>query len=417
MTELNPDFAMQARATATGEVRFHINELFYSKTDKRGVIENGNHVFQRVSGYDWPDLIKAPHKIVRHPDMPKGVFYFLWSRIKKNEEVGFYAKNRDKDGNYYWVFASVVPIEGGYLSMRLKPSCGLLDKVMPIYAEMKRREDAGELTPEQSADFMIDQIAELGYPKYEAFQSIALSAEVQSRCEKMGKKLPQKLQRLSTMADSILQVHKETTDLKEAITEIRTVPLNMRILASRLENAGGPISAISVNYTQMLEEMAAWVKTFIEGDACVFAGIRDAVLRSQFLGFTSQLAYEMVEDSHTEMKSTENKQSVQRNIDELELITEQAEKRVASSTADVEAEATRFGRSVLDMKRFVTGLSSTRMMCKIESAALSERGTALTGIVEQLDLCQTEIEKRLSHIVELNGVVESNTSMLRATYQ
>ena len=43
----------------------------------------------------------------------------------------------------------------------------------------------------------------------------------------------------------------------------------------------------------------------------------------------------------------------------------------------VESEATRLGRSVLDMKRYVTGLSSTRMMCKIESAALNGSGDSL----------------------------------------
>ncbi|SNS81904.1 hypothetical protein [Antarctobacter heliothermus] len=80
----------------------------------------------------------------------------------------------------------------------------------------------------------------------------------------------------------------------------------------------------------------------------------------------------------------------------------------------VESEAKRFARSVLDMKRYVTGLSSTRMMCKIESASLSGSGTALTGIVEQLDECQREIEQRLARMVELNAVIQSNTGMLRS---
>jgi len=84
------------------------------------------------------------------------------------------------------------------------------------------------------------------------------------------------------------------------------------------------------------------------------------------------------------------------------------------SLQSVEAEAKRFARSVLDMKRYVTGLSSTRMMCKIESAALSNSGTALVGIVEQLDACQDEIEERLARMVELNSVIQSNTAMLRS---
>ncbi|HBT02960.1 MAG TPA: chemotaxis protein, partial [Citreicella sp.] len=80
----------------------------------------------------------------------------------------------------------------------------------------------------------------------------------------------------------------------------------------------------------------------------------------------------------------------------------------------VEMEAMRLGRSVLDMKRYVTGLSSTRMMCKIESAALTGTGDSLSGIVDQLDAGQDEIEARLAKIVELNTVIQSNTGMLRA---
>ena len=33
------------------EARFDINELFFSRTDLRGVIEYGNEVFCRMSGY------------------------------------------------------------------------------------------------------------------------------------------------------------------------------------------------------------------------------------------------------------------------------------------------------------------------------------------------------------------------------
>ena len=55
------------------EVPFTFEELFFSRTDWRGVILAGNSVFQRVSLYDWDELIQKPHNVIRHPDMPKGV--------------------------------------------------------------------------------------------------------------------------------------------------------------------------------------------------------------------------------------------------------------------------------------------------------------------------------------------------------
>jgi aerotaxis receptor len=169
-----------------------------------------------------------------------------------------------------------------------------------------------------------------------------------------------------------------------------------------------------VNYSQMLEEMSTWVNTFVEGDSCVFARIRDAILNCQFLGFAAGLGQEIAEAlTRPEVDCMPgHDMAAERAI--VESLREGFLTQTRESLSSVESEAMRFGRSVLDMKRYVTGLSSTRMMCKIESAALSEQGTALGGIVEQLDACQNEIEKRLARIVELNALIQSNTSMLRA---
>ena len=90
--------------------------------------------------------------------------------------------------------------------------------------------------------------------------------------------------------------------------------------------------------------------------------------------------------------------------------------KTIASLQNVELEARRFSRSVLDMKRYVTGLSSTRMMCKIESASLAESGTELAGIVDQLDDGQNEIEARLARIVELNAIIQGSTAMLRSLF-
>ncbi len=413
MTELNPRFTAEAR-TSTGEVPFQVHEMFFTRTDKRGVIRAGNEVFQRLTGYGWQDLLGAPHKIIRHPDMPKGVYQLMWDTIKDDKPMAAYVKNRDKSGRFYWVFAVIIPIDDGYLSVRIKPTSDLRAKVEKVYADLLRRERDEDLSPKDSADALVQAIRAMGYGSYTSFQSWTLAQEFEARAERTGVPLDQMQRRLLAMARGIQQVQVETTEMTEAFKAIRTVPMNMRIIASRLENAGGPISAISVNYSQMLEEMSTWVNTFVEGEACVFARIRNAILTSQFLGFASALEEEMLEAVKDNEGLIKPEDSVSREIQVLDAARAGFLKQTADALGSVETEAMRFGRSVLDMKRYVTGLSSTRMMCKIESAALSGSGTALAGIVEQLDACQTEIEERLAKIVELNAVIQSNTSMLRS---
>ncbi|WGW03973.1 PAS domain-containing protein [Tropicibacter oceani] len=412
MTELKPGIASAANASGS-EAVFHLSEMFYSRTDHRGVILSANSVFQRVAGFEWDQLLGAPHKIIRHPDMPKGVFQLFWDRLKVGKPIGAYVKNRAKSGRYYWVFAIASPAEGGYVSIRLKPSSDFLDKVTALYGTLLEREKSEGLTPAKSAALLLEMLKENGFANYDAFQSTAIAKEQQARVQQLGRSLTPLQTRFLEMSRAIDQVQHETTELTEAFQSIRTVPMNMRIIASRLESAGGPISAISVNYSQMLEDMSTWVRTFVDGDNCVFSRIRNAILGSQFLGFVSGIELEMAELFQTLDYTYPQDIDREAEAERIEAHRQSYVGETARALAEVEQEAKRLGRSVLDMKRYVTGLSSTRMMCKIESASLPDSDTALSGVVDQLDAGQNEIEERLGRVVELNSIIQSNTAMLR----
>jgi len=51
--------------------------------------------------------LEQPHAILRHPDMPKIIFSYLWKNIKEGKDVSAYVKNMCADGGYYWVLATV----------------------------------------------------------------------------------------------------------------------------------------------------------------------------------------------------------------------------------------------------------------------------------------------------------------------
>lgn len=416
MTQMDPELITEARKTLPGEVPFDFSEMFFSRTDGRGVIAAGNDVFRRVSGYDWNGLLGAPHKVVRHTDTPKALFHFMWARLKSGKPIGAYVKNRSQDGRHYWVFALATPVDGGYTSVRIKPSSAVFEQVKALYADLCALEAAGT-SPADSAATLLARLEEMGYPGYDAFEAHALAQEISDRAQCLDRVLDQDQKRFMLMAEAISKVQVETTEMTETFKAIRTVPMNMRILASRLENAGGPISAISVNYGSMLDEMAAWVRSFVDGRDSAFARIRDAILRGQFLTCASAVQSEMIgafAAEKTTDKVTENAAiDLTEETNRLEAQKNQYARQASEALFIVETEAGRLSRSVLDMKRYVTGLSSTRMMCKIESATLSDSGDALGGIVDQLDACQNEIEARLAHIVELNAVIQANTALLR----
>ncbi|APX21878.1 MAG: PAS domain S-box protein [Rhodobacteraceae bacterium] len=414
MSQHDSQLISQTRNSGMGEVPFEDASMFYSRTDERGIILEGNSVFRRISGFRWEELKGAPHKLVRHADMPKGVFHLFWERLKAGKQVSAYVKNRTKDGRFYWVLAVAWPIPGGYISVRVKPHTELFHKVRDLYAELRKSELDDGTSAARSAEKLLEALNDMGFESYDAFMSAALSLELEDRAKRIGVTLDSRQQRFLTMVRTIAQIKHETDEMTEIIKAIRTVPMNMRILASRLENAGGPISAISVNYGSMLDEMASWVKDFVEGKDSTYVRMKETIERGQFLVGAAIMQGEMSTLFEEDLRGAPDVTRL--NEDRETLRTEAASFRKLAGEAlkVVEAEATRLGRSVLDMKRYVTGLSSTRMMCKIESAALNGSGDSLSGIVDQLDAGQDEIEERLARIVELNTIIQSNTAMLRA---
>ena len=91
---------MKKVAPINKEAPFNYDEFFFSTTDKRGVIEYGNEVFIKISGYKREDLMGKPHSIIRHPDMPRCVFKIFWDTIKTGAPIAAYVKNMAADGSY-----------------------------------------------------------------------------------------------------------------------------------------------------------------------------------------------------------------------------------------------------------------------------------------------------------------------------
>lgn len=113
-----------------------------SRTDLKGRISYANPAFVEVSGFTREELIGSPHNLVRHPDMPEAVFANLWATLEAGESWQGLVKNRRKDGDYYWVNASLTPIfeNGelqGYASVRVKAEPEACAYAERVYAQLR----------------------------------------------------------------------------------------------------------------------------------------------------------------------------------------------------------------------------------------------------------------------------------------
>lgn len=82
----------------------------FSISDLKGNILYANRQFLKVSGYTLDELRGKPHSIVRHPDMDSSAFKELWETIKQKKVWQGIVKNKKKNGEAYYVDATIVPI-------------------------------------------------------------------------------------------------------------------------------------------------------------------------------------------------------------------------------------------------------------------------------------------------------------------
>ena len=152
------------------ETKLKRDDFIVSKTDTKGIVTYANQEFIRISGYSEVELLGKQHNLVRHPDMPRGVFKLLWDTLAQEQEIFAFVKNLAKDGSFYWVFANVTPsynTQGqvdGYFSVRRQPNREAINIVSGLYSQMLEIEN--RVGPKEacqaSIDFVVDFITQKG---------------------------------------------------------------------------------------------------------------------------------------------------------------------------------------------------------------------------------------------------------------
>ncbi|SOC09075.1 PAS domain-containing protein [Rhodobacter maris] len=384
---------------AEREADFSLQDLFFSRTDGRGVIQSGNDVFCRVSGFDWSELLGAPHRIVRHPDTPRGVFWLMWQALGRGEPIGAYVKNRTRSGAFYWVFAVVLPIEGGFLSIRLKPSTPILAQVREVYGKVCAQETAGTLDPKGGAAALEAALASLGFANYTRFMAHALGQELSARDTRLGRIADADTARLLEISTALDRVAIEQRRLLGSFEALQSVPNNMRLVASRLEPSGGPVSAISENYRASANGISEKLRRFVTGRDNLCDLVAREASRALFLMGASRVVAEMRE----QFKGIPPVPGLDYAAESVRLceLAESGEKALRAAMAQALDHATVLSRSSHEIRRQMLGLETIRVLGRVESGRLRDAG-GLGATIDQLDMFHSEIRTRLEAILKLS---------------
>ncbi len=318
---------------------FLISELFFSTTNQKGIIVSGNDVFSRVSGYPAEEMVGRPHNMIRHPDMPRAVFALLWDYLLAGKPIAAYVKNMAADGRYYWVLALAAPIDGGYLSVRFKPSSPLFAIVTDIYARLREVEQAHDDRGEEpkagmrAAEAMLGDILRgKGFADYDAFMRTMLHQELKSRDSILAREhrsmfppLPprhadegplgaalrvmyQESQQTYGRINSVYAQLDECARLNEQLmaqsstilgltSEFRLVSFNVAVKSSKLGDTGRALSVIATQ----LGDASSRVATSVSGLTSQVAAVSNWLGETVFSLAWARLQFEMTIVYHHEI--------------------------------------------------------------------------------------------------------------------
>jgi aerotaxis receptor len=398
----------RAPAGDPGEVTFRFDEIFYSRTDGRGVIQAGNSVFQRISGHPWPGLIGAPHRIIRNSDTPRAVFWLLWSAIRQGQSIGAYVKNLARDGRFYWTFAVVMPISDGYLSVRIKPSSPLFATIRQEYEDLAAREKAENLLPEHSAELFLARLAALGFADYAAFMAQALGAELALRDAALGRAAEPQSRMMAGVGQALATAIAKQRALAGTFESLQSIPTNMRIVASRLEPAGGPVSAIADNYKITSAEILTRLRAFAGQRGNLGAQAAVIVGQQLFQLGCARVQSETVSQFRAEAPDGAPTDRT-REVAYLEQLEAECLVRARAGLNETATVAAQLARASQDIRRMMLGLDSIRVMGRVESGRLRVNGAGLSATIDQLDCYHAEIKAHLDAISDAAEYIRRTT--------
>jgi aerotaxis receptor len=395
-------------STINEETAFSFQDLFFSRTDANGIILSGNRVFRAISQYSWEELIDRPHSLIRHPDMPRAVFWLLWETIKKGNPIGAYVKNRAKDGRYYWVFAIVTPLGSDYPSVRLKPSA-LLSVVEGEYKSLVAVAVSNKHSPQESAELLLGRLRQLGFRDYESFMATALAKELTARNSMLHRE-PDRIiacfDNLLTAADSVL-AHAEK--VFSAYEQSKHAPLNLRIQAAQLGESATTIDVISNDYTT--------ISSAVQGKIQIFVTSAERVLKTIYGGLflicTATVQHEVSDHFRAALESGHSSEGIGRFSAEQEVrLLEQQQKEYQDKAIEglraIAEQTEHFQQACDETKRLTTSLEIVRLMGKMESARPAGVNEGLEKLITDLESSQAIIAAGLKEIERMNHQIKYN---------
>ena len=418
------------------ESPFNFNELFFSTTNKRGVIEYGNSVFVRVSNYPAEELMGAAHSIIRHPDMPRCVFKVFWDYLNSNKPIGAYVKNMAADGRYYWVYAFAFPVQGGYLSIRFKPSSPLFETVKKIYDDVLKKEK--QTSMDEALKYLIETLNQNGFDDYSDFMVAAAIQELEARDAQL-----KKINRQATYSNSVLSHISDISEksnkildnnfaktpiftkgsqtfkynlnlLRDEFQKLKFLSVNMNILAVNYGESAATLSVISEEFSKLATQIEVQVRTFSQFTESLTEAIKKCSEILASLKVQMNMVDFFVKESIDNSDKSENAfEGMNRNKEMFTDLFKQSISQLDSEMARLEVEMLQILDQIAGIKKLVRTLEIIKQTGAIESSRQDDIKTSFNVYLQEMTSFLELLRKSINEMGQQQTLLNQETKEIR----
>lgn len=341
---------------------------------------------------------------------PAAIVPVLQNYLSKGEAVSAILPYDTLSGTRFWGHSITAPISGGFCVLILRPSPSNVSVMRSVYEEVSDRIGKTAPTPETCIRHIEEGLANAGFGSYQKFCGLALSRDfTEWRNAAQREMLPQE-RHFDAIITASKALQAEVSKLQSAFSAIYTITYNLRIIASRVEPSGGALTKISENYQSMSNEFRDWLDNYTSDTVRTDSELRGAVRVTQFYHLAARLQQEAPDRSGRILCAD--------GLDPAQTLKEVAERGLAladKSTQIIRERATsifNISSGVRDMKRLLTGLQSTTMLCKTEAEKLATPHASLGEIVGQLRKFQQVIHDQIEVIEQQARAISDHAETL-----
>lgn len=374
-----------------------------SMSDRRGVIEYANASFCDLCVMDADKLSGAPHKVVRHPDMPKAVFFYLWKRLLQGQPVLAYVKNKAADNHFYWVCALVFPKSDGFLSVRFNPRAPQFSQVQEIYADLLELERTG-MKPVDSAARLVNRLQDDGYLDYSDFMRRTLADEFQLRHQSQGHS--HKMSLFGSDLNALIKdLDRLIARISDGFQQIRGEPTNMRVLAGRVDGAASAISTIAQNYESMAREMQLAIAGVRAPQTGQLSHVQSVIETGVFHALAAELLAEASRQCPEGAQWNKDPQSLHKFAEESAALATRSLREIIQNCRQI-------SKISMQLRRRINGLDVVKLLCRVESGRIGHSDQGLVGIIDRIESFHRETDSLLNEVSSKTNQILAQSNML-----